>query len=57
MTTVEYYYEEYLVYEDDWHRENPPFAGPYQGSPLMTYDEFVTKLCTDLTFANQYLLT
>lgn len=38
--------EAYKEYEDNWLKENPPFAGPYT-SPCLTIEEFINQIQVD----------
>ena len=43
----------YKNYENNWLKENPPFAGPYT-DPCLTQEEFIDKIKTDDKFANKW---
>ena len=43
--------EAYKKYEDNWLKENPPFAGPYT-SPCLTVEEFINQIDENKTKEN-----
>jgi thymidylate synthase len=43
----------YKEYENNWLKENPPFAGPYN-ELLLTQEEFINKIKTDDEFAKEW---
>jgi thymidylate synthase len=43
----------YKNYENNWLKENPPFAGPYT-DPCLTQEEFIDKIKTDDEFAKKW---
>jgi len=43
----------YKNYENNWLKENPPFAGPYT-DPCLTQEEFINKIKTDDEFAAEW---
>jgi thymidylate synthase len=43
----------YKSYENNWLKENPPFAGPYT-DPCLSQEEFINKIKTDDDFAKEW---
>jgi thymidylate synthase len=43
----------YKNYQNNWLKENPPFAGPYT-DPCLTQEEFIDKIKTDDKFAKKW---